>query len=1123
MKRAMLATLAAMAMLSAATTSAHAAVSFGFVEAAHHPSALPPGTFNRGDEFVAYSVKLKNTGTTKSSVGTNVSISVPPGLRMAPGGNENWVCQPAAQTCTSTKEIDPGVEFPPLEIGFWILPQVPDVVSVDFLAYGGGAPVDAFANDTFTLGSATPFGMKSLVAGACSAPVGGTLARSCPEAEELSATPYTKAGGHPFAASSSFELNQRIDAEGDANVVEGLRDLFTDLPAGFVGNPESLSAPPCTAADIRETKSSALRCPESAAVGGASVSLKGIPAIEHMPIYRIVPEEGYAAAFAFRPSDGAGDFTVVLRAKVRSNGDYGVTAIAPWPPEKPVLMGVRYVTLCGYGAKLSLNSVLPTFAGCKHPGTSGANSRPFLTNQTRCVGGEPVTRMTLDSYQRQGAVDSEGRPVLTDLNWKVSEASSPAITECAALTESWVGAGPEPHRPSFQFVADTSEAAAAAGYRAHLHVPQEGLVDRNGTGTAHLKKTVVKLPSDLVLNPASANGLGVCTEAQIGYLGNSFPAPNPTHFNTTSEGCPDNSKLGTVEVTTPLLAKSLRGGIYLAAQRENPFGSDFAVYLVIDDPETGVVAKLPGLIDPNQTNGQITATFDNNPQVPVEDLTVDFMKGPRASLINPDVCSTYTTRTELVPWSAADPDHPTEAETAVSESPTVVTPQTGKSSCPSSKGDRPFGPGVSAGVKNAAAGANTAFSLRLTRSQGDQELSKITVSTPPGLVGSLRGVGVCSQDGINRAAARSKSGEGALEMRDPSCPSSSQVGTTTIGVGTGNIDGPADNAPFYVKTGKVYLTGPYNGAPLGLVFVVPAVAGPFDLGVQVVRTALRVDPKTAAITAESDPLPQILAGVPLQVRDVRVDLDRSGFVRNPTNCQEMSISTKVSGVNGASVNRSNRFQVGNCGALGFSPNLRIELHGGTKRAAYQRLVATVTANPGDANISRAAVTLPHSAFLAQEHIRTVCTRVQFAARACPPGSIYGHATAITPLLDEPLTGPVYLRSSNNKLPDLVAALRGPDAQPIEVELSGRTDSKNGGIRNTFDLVPDAPVSRFTLQLMGGKKSLIVNSRDLCKAKKKQRATVRLSAQNGRRKNFRPVVANDCGKKKRRNHGHRRNR
>jgi hypothetical protein len=346
---------------------------------------------------------------------------------------------------------------------------------------------------------------------------------------------------------------------------------------------------------------------------------------------------------------------------------------------------------------------------------------------------------------------------------------------------------------------------------------------------------------------------------------------------------------------------------------------------------------------------------------------------------------------------------------------------------------------------------------------------------------------------------RTASGDGKLEQASPSCPAASRVGTTTIGAGAGA-------QPFFVK-GNVYLAGPYKGAPVSLAFIVPAVAGPFDLGVQVVRTALRVDPRTAQVTAVSDIIPKILGGVPLRVRDVRVDIDRPGFTLNPTDCAAQLVTGKVFGANGAVADISNRFQVAECARLGFKPKLSLRLKGPVKRASYQGLTAVLNARPGDANIAGTSVTMPRSTFLAQEHIRTVCTRVQFAAEACPPGSIYGRATAITPLLDEPLSGNVYLRSSDNELPDLVADLRGPASQPVRVELSGRTDSFKRALRNTFDVVPDAPVSSFRLELFGGKKGLIRNSEYLCG--KVSRATVRFSAQNGRSHTIRPVVRNGC--------------
>jgi hypothetical protein len=1114
MKRALTATVATLGLALGLCSSANAAVSLGFAEAKHEASILAPGTINRGDEYVAYSVKLKNVGSEKTSAGAEVAVALPDGVELAGGSGSGWTCRRSSSICTSSSQVEPGAEYPKLKVEAWILPAAPGTVTAGFTAFGGGATGEAFASDSFILGPATGFGLRGITAGTCSEPALLAIVRSCGAAEEQGATPYAVAGGHPFAASSSLTFATRLDFEGKEAVVEDLRDLFTDLPAGFIGNPQA-AAPLCTVADVRESSVNKVLCPESDAVGGVGVAVLGFPN-ENTPLYRVVPEEGYAAAFAFRPTDLGGPITIVLRAKVRSNGDYGISAIAPWPPQNPSLLRVRYATLCGYGAKTTLTGgSIPFFSGCKHPGTNGAFAVPFLTNPTRCVGGEPVTTATLDSYQHSAAKDGEGFPDLSDPSWKVSEAKSPAITGCEALTEAWVGEGSEPTSPSLEFNPDTRKAAAPAAYSAHLHIPQRGLVDRNGLATAHLKDTTVALPSGLALNPSAADGLGACSEAQAGYLGNDFPAPNPIHFSTTSSGCPENSKLGTVEVSTPLLTKALPGSIYLAEQGKNPFGSDFAVYLVIDDRETGIKATLAGKVEPSEAGGRITASFKDNPQVPVEDLSVNFFGGERASLVNPDVCGEYTTHSILTPWSAADPDHPLSTELVDFASGVAIdSAPTGRSSCPTSKAQRPFDLGLTAGVANATAGAHSAFALKITRDPGEQELSKLSVTTPPGFAATLKGVAICPQSGLDQARGRTQTGQGTLEIAQPSCPPSSQVGTTTIGAGAGR--------PYYVKTGRVYLTGPYRSAPLSLTFIVPAVAGPFDLGVQVVRTALRVNPKTAQITAESDQIPQILDGVPLNIREIRIDVDRPGFALNPTSCAPMSVGAQATGSSGAVTNLSRPFQVGNCGALKFKPNLGIQLHGGTKRGAYQRLSATVT-NPegtGYANIARAAVTLPHSEFLAQEHIRTVCTRVQFAAHECPAGSIYGRARAISPLLDAPLSGPVYLRSSDNPLPDLVAALKGPDSQPIEVELSGRTDSVHGGIRNTFDVVPDAPVSKFTLQLQGGKKSLIVNSRNLCDGSV-QRATVRLSAQNGVQRNFRPVVKNDCGRRREAHRGRQR--
>jgi hypothetical protein len=392
--------------------------------------------------------------------------------------------------------------------------------------------------------------------------------------------------------------------------------------------------------------------------------------------------------------------------------------------------------------------------------------------------------------------------------------------------------------------------------------------------------------------------------------------------------------------------------------------------------------------------------------------------------------------------------------------------------------------------------------MHLSRDDGTQPLSGLTVTLPKGLTGKLAGIPYCSDAALGSVSGNE--GTGAAQLASPTCPAASQLGTVSVGAGAGSN-------PLYVNTGKAYLAGPYKGAPLSMAIVTPAVAGPFDLGNVVVRTALRVDPESAVITAVSDPIPTILHGIPLDLRDVWVNLDRSGFTLNPTNCEELGFTGSASSPSGASAPLSARFQAVSCAALGFKPRLALSVKGGTKRGAYQRLKAVLNAKPGEANIGKVSVALPHSEFLAQEHIRTICTRVQFAADQCPAGSIYGQATAYTPLLEQPLSGPVYLRSSNNPLPDLVAALHGQ----IDIDLVGRIDSVKGGIRNTFESVPDAPVSKFVLEMKGGKKSLLVNSRNLCKSTNK--ATVNMTGQNGKAHDFRPVLKSSCkqGKKQKR--------
>jgi hypothetical protein len=590
-----------------------------------------------------------------------------------------------------------------------------------------------------------------------------------------------------------------------------------------------------------------------------------------------------------------------------------------------------------------------------------------------------------------------------------------------------------------------------------------------------------------------ANGLAACDESQIGFVGTGFPSPNPIHFTKTPQSCPPASKIGTVEVTTPLLDHKVQGALYIAKPFDNPFGSFMALYLVVEDEQTGIVAKLAGKVTPDPQTGQLTTTFDDNPQLPLEDIDLSLFGGPKAALKTPLACGTYTTNTTLVPWSTPEgqTEHPSDAfQTSVAAG--------GNGACPASEAGAPVKTSFDAGTIAPAAGAYSPFVLKLTRPDGTQRIRQIETTLPKGLTGKLAGIPYCSEAAIAQAKSREAPGKGVLEQQSPSCPPASEVGTVTVGAGAGVT-------PYYTS-GRAYLAGPYEGAQLSFAIITPAVAGPFDLGAVVVRTPLYVNSETAQIRAVSDPLPQIIEGVPLDIRSISLRLDRPDFTLNPTSCEPTQVAGSVTPALGSAAGLSSPFQVGGCRALKFAPKFNLSLKGPTRRGGFPAFKAVLNYPQGQgyANTAYAQVTLPHSEFVEQAHFQTICTRVQFAAEACPARSVYGRAKAITPLLDKPLEGNVYLRSSNHKLPDLVIALRGQ----VNVDLDGKVDTgRNGGIRTTFEAAPDAPVKQVVLQMRGGKKGLFVNSENLCR--KEQRALSELIGQNGKLSETQPLIKNDC--------------
>jgi hypothetical protein len=605
------------------------------------------------------------------------------------------------------------------------------------------------------------------------------------------------------------------------------------------------------------------------------------------------------------------------------------------------------------------------------------------------------------------------------------------------------------------------------------------------SATAHLRDASVTLPEGLTVNPSSANGLASCSPEQIGMttaVGDAHP-----HFSKAAAACPGASAIGTTEVITPSFPDALHGRVYLATPHQNPFGSLLALYATVKGH--GLNIKLAGEVKADPKTGRLTTTFTENPQFPVEHFRLHLFKGALAPLKTPPGCGTYTTTSSLTPWSAPESGPPaTPSDTY------AINQAAGGRPC----GQAQNSPSFEAGTVDTTAGSYTPFVLNLSRPDGSQGFGEISATLPPGLLAKLAGTPPCSEADL--AAAANKSG--TAEQAAPSCPAASRIGSVAVAAGAGP-------QPFHAS-GQVYLSGPYKGAPLSLAIVTPAVAGPFDLGTVVVRNAVRIDPVTAQVSAVSDPIPSILQGIPLDIRSVSLRLDKPQFTRTPTSCDPMQVTGSLTSLLGQAASLADRFQVGDCPRLGFKPKLGLTLKGKVNRRAHPSLHATLTARPGDANIASAQVKLPPSVFLDQSHIGTVCTRVQFAAQACPAGSIYGKAQATSPLLDYPVAGPVYLRSSDHKLPDLVADLRGPVNQPIEVALAGKTDAVKGALRNTFEAVPDVPVTKFSLTLFGGKKGLIIMSDGFCAH---PRATAKFGAQNGKVSNSTPKVAAKCGKPK----------
>lgn len=620
-----------------------------------------------------------------------------------------------------------------------------------------------------------------------------------------------------------------------------------------------------------------------------------------------------------------------------------------------------------------------------------------------------------------------------------------------------------PFDPSLAVEPTSHRAAAPTGLELSFRLPAP--VGVGVRESSQLKDIRIDFPPGMDINTASAEGLETCSGEEVG-----FGTAEPSH-------CPDAAKLGDTEFDIPALPRRMKGSIYL---RQPEPGHLFRIWVVADD--LGAHVKLPGELEVDESTGQIHSVVLDLPQVPVREVRLLLKSGFRAPLVNPPACRTYQTHWEFTPW--ARPEEPVGGD----------TPMRIDENC----GTGGFSPKLSAGSTNPTGGKHAPFVFSLTREDGEQNPASLDVTLAPGIGATFSGIPRCE----------------GLAAETGACPAASQVGRVLAATGAGPT--PLWTPEPGKRPTAVYLGGPYEGAPLSAIAVVPAQAGPFDLGDIVVRSAIFVDRETARATVKSDPLPQLIQGVPVLYRVTEVILDRPNFTLNPTNCSPESVEATVHSTQGAVAHPSAYFQASGCSQLPFKPSLAFHLFGATHRGGHPRLKAVLKMPRGDANIAAASAALPASELIDQGNFDNVCTRVQFAAHECPAGSVYGHAVAKSRLFDETLEGPVYLRSSSHNLPDVVAALKGPPSLPLEIDVDGRVDSVHGGVRTSFEAVPDSPVSSFVITLAGGaKKGLFENEEELCAHT--NRATAKFTGQNGKKLVLHPVVQPSCRRGRHKRH------
>jgi hypothetical protein len=869
------------------------------------------------------------------------------------------------------------------------------------------------------------------------------------------ATSTTQAGAHPDLQ-TFFTLH-------DPGAPESAENVTFNAPEGVFGNPNAITQ--CTSSDFALDQ-----CPSDSQAGLVTVrgNYNGNPEalLGTAPIFDMVPQPEETARFSFIVPTI--DVPIAVPVAVRTGTDYGLRFTVSNITQLVPLAGARLVF---WGFPAAQEHSLQRFpkgspgapAGC--PGIADATClnggaassipvEPLTDNPTTCTGEELVTTLDVQTYQDPAHPAHQ-------------EAGYPATTECDRET----------FNPVLGAAATTDETDAPSGLDIDLHAPQFLTF---AASPSEIRSTVVTLPPGFTINPDAADGQSACLDSQANF-GTEGPAE-----------CPDNAKIGTFSIHTPALAGRLQGSVYFGEPKP---GDQYRLFLIASG--FGINAKLVGSVRPDPVTGQITAFFNDLPQVPFDDFQMHLFASDRGLMATPTACTIYTVDGDFFPWNTALADQHSTQIFGLRHGPHG-------DSCPGQV--RPFHPNLVAGTSSPNAGGFSSFILRLDREDGDQFLGKLSFTMPPGLTASLRGISYCSEAAIAAAAQT----PGRTEQAAPSCPPSSQIGTSNVAAGPGSH-------PFHA-VGRIYLAGPFKGAPLSLVAMTPALAGPYDYGTVVVRVALKVDRRDAHVTADSEVVPQIIGGVPLRMRSIQVNIDKPNFMINPTGCGPLSVDSQGIGGEGTAVSFSSFFNVVNCETLGFKPRMTIRQLGGikgTRRSKDPGVQFDLRTRSGDANIKSVGVTLPKTFEIDQRHLGNICSRAQLETESCAGRQAIGTVMTETPLLDAPLAGPAYAVSGFGKLPHVAFILAGQVTLVPEAESAS---TASGKLRTVVPIVPDAPVGHFRLNLFGGKRGYLANTGSLCAAAAVTQ--VDYVAQNGKTRSERVKLNTACasgGKKKHKRH------